>query len=340
MRFPRRRRRPARASNSQAARMPSGLTFRRRRPRSEPAGPAADRRPTRLSFRGPRRRRKTAASAQAMPRGLSFRRRNSRKATGGGTDRRKPGLSFRRPRAKRSGALLERLPRWLAPRGPRTAASETPADRPPRGLRLRRRKRAQAPGPPKRRTSIAARGLALRLAALGFAACMLQLLIVSQISILGVSADVTPLVVVAAGFLCGSLPGAVFGFAVGLFIDLAFVQVLGVSSLLFTLIGYGAGRLRELRAPAAPLTPLALGAGATALALTGYGAIEFMLGVNTPVSYALAGVIVETTLLNSLIAVPVYALTRRALLGALPTSERSSNTTPATQGGLSPLSRA
>jgi hypothetical protein len=214
MRFPRRRRRPARASNSQAARMPSGLTFRRRRPRSEPAGPAADRRPTRLSFRGPRRRRENggcigagdAARAQLPPR-------NSRKATGGGTDRRAPGLSFRRPRAKRSGALLERLPRWLAPRGPRTAASETPADRPPRGLRLRRRKRAQAPGPPKRRTSIAARGLALRLAALGFAACMLQLLIVSQISILGVSADVTPLVVVAAGFLCGSLPGAVFGFA-------------------------------------------------------------------------------------------------------------------------------
>jgi hypothetical protein len=64
-----------------------------------------------------------------------------------------------------------------------------------------------------------------------------------------------------------------------------------------------------------------------------------MLGVNTPVSYGLAGAIVETTLLNSLIAIPVYALTRRSLLGALPTSERTANT-PTTKGGLSPLSRA
>ena len=35
---------------------------------------------------------------------------------------------------------------------------------------------------------------------------------------------------------------------IGLFLDLAFVQTLGISSLLFTLIGYSAGRLRELRA--------------------------------------------------------------------------------------------
>jgi rod shape-determining protein MreD len=273
-----------------------------------------------------------------MPRGLSFRR-HSTTATGG-ADRRAQGLTFRRGRAKRVAAPLDRLPRWLTFRRPRANAPGAASDRPPRRLWLRRRKRAQAPGPPKRRTSPDALGLALRLAALGFAACMLQLLVVSQISILGVSADVTPLVVVAAGFLCGSLPGAIFGFAVGLFIDLAFVQVLGVSSLLFTVIGYGAGRLRELRAPAAPLMPLALGAGASALALTGYGAIEFMLGVNTPVSYRLAGAIVETTLLNSLIAIPVYALTRRSLLGALPTCERATNSTPTTKGGLSPLSRA
>ena len=319
--------------------MPSRLTFRRRRRRSEPTGPAAERRPTRLTFRRPRRRSAAGAPAAGMPRGLSFRRQSTKPADAG-VNRRLRGLTFRRGRAKRSLAPLERLPRWMTLRRARSTAPGLPPDHSARGLRLRRRRPAPAPGAPERRRAPDALGLVLRLAALGFAACMLQLLIVSQISILGVSADVTPLVVVAAGFLCGSLPGAVFGFAVGLFIDFAFVQVLGVSSLLFTVIGYGAGRLRELRAPAAPLTPLVLGAGATALALTGYGAIEFMLGVNTPVSYGLAGVIVETTLLNSLIAVPVYALTRRALLGALPTSERTSNSTPPTPGGLSPLSRA
>ncbi len=167
---------------------------------------------------------------------------------------------------------------------------------------------------------------------------MLQFLVVSQISVLGVSADLAPVVVAAAGFLCGSLPGAIFGFCIGLFVDLAFVQVLGISSLLYTLVGYGAGRLRELRAPAAPLTRLALGTVATVFALAGYGAIEFMLGVNTPVSYGLAGAIAATTLLNSLIAIPVYALTRRSLIGALPTSERLLDGVPP-PSGLSPLSR-
>jgi rod shape-determining protein MreD len=104
--------------------------------------------------------------------------------------------------------------------------------------------------------------LALRLIAVAFVSCLLQLVLVSQISILGATADLTPLVVASAGFLCGALPGSAFGFGVGLFLDLAFVQTLGISSLLFTLIGYGAGRLRELRAPEAPLTPIALGGGA------------------------------------------------------------------------------
>ena len=76
----------------------------------------------------------------------------------------------------------------------------------------------------------------------------------------GVAFDLAPLVVAAAGFLTGALPGALFGFGVGLFLDLAFAQTLGVFALVFTLVGYGAGRVRELRAPEAPFTPLALGA--------------------------------------------------------------------------------
>jgi rod shape-determining protein MreD len=194
-------------------------------------------------------------------------------------------------------------------------------------------------------SSVQARGigdalkLTLRLLALGFVSCVLQLTLVPQISIFGASADLTPLVVASVGFLAGSVPASAFGFAMGLFLDLAFVQTLGISSLLFTLIGYSAGRLRELRAPEAPLTPVALGAGATAFALVGYGVIEFMLGVNTPVSFGLLGEICEVTLLNSLIALPVYALVRRCLIGALPDDPRRRTRRAFTTTGLSPLSR-
>jgi cell shape-determining protein MreD len=313
--WPRRRR--AKAANPHAPHVPSGLTFRRRRRPRAGAGAGQLSAPSggpsrRLSFRrSPRRRAPTPKPA--IPSGLSFRRR------GGG----------------RAGIFA----RAIAALRARFRAPAAPAERSARRLTLRRGGKGEQADAPKRRTQADPVGLTLRLVALGFVAGMLQLLVVSQISMLGVSADLAPLVVAAAGFLCGSLPGAVFGFSVGLFVDLAFVQVLGISSLLFIAIGYGAGRLRELRAPAAPFTRLALGALATALALTGYGAIEFMLGVNTPVSYGLAGAILKTTLLNSLIAIPVYAATRRALIGALPESERNSDRPSPSPSGLSPLSR-
>jgi rod shape-determining protein MreD len=182
--------------------------------------------------------------------------------------------------------------------------------------------------------------LTLRLVAVAFVSCLLQLVLVSQISVLGATADLTPLVVASVGFLCGAVPGSALGFGVGLFLDLAFVQTLGISSLLFTLIGYGAGRLRELRAPEAPLTPIALGAAATAIALVGYGVIEFTLGVNTPVSFALLGTIIESTIVNAVIALPVYAVVRRCLIGALPDDPRRRRRRAYTTGGLSPLSRS
>jgi rod shape-determining protein MreD len=310
-----------------------GLSFRRGKPRPQ-APRGAGELPSRLSFR--RGKHRPQAPRGAGPSRLSFRRGKARPQSPRGAGELPSRLSFRRrrsrkPLAPREGARslsFRRRRRSDAPAGgERSAAGKLAA-------RLRRRERA-AP-----RSEPDALALALRLLWLGLAAGMLQLLVVSQIAVDGVSADVTPLVVVAAGFLCGSLPGAYFGFALGLFVDLAFVQTLGISSLLFTLIGYGAGRLRELRAPAAPLTRLLLGTAATVTALGGYGAIEFMLGINTPVSAGLLGAIVKTTALNSLIAVPVYALTRRALLPALPVAERRPQEAITGSGGLSPLSRA
>ena len=82
---------------------------------------------------------------------------------------------------------------------------------------------------------------------------------VSQISIFGISADLTPLVVMRVGLLAGSIPGAIMGFGVGLLVDIVLVQTLGVTSLLFIVIGYWSGRLRELRDPSHGLVPMARG---------------------------------------------------------------------------------
>ncbi len=181
--------------------------------------------------------------------------------------------------------------------------------------------------------------LSLRLVALGFLTVVLQQAAISQISVFGVSADLTPLVVMSVGLLAGSLAGAIVGFGIGLFVDMAFVQTLGVTSLLYIAIGYWSGRLRELRDPAHGLVPLALGAAATAVAGVGMALIQFLLGVDAPVSLLLAQQIFITVLVNTLIALPVYAVVRRVIQPALPEDPRRRRRRAYTTGGLSPLQR-
>ena len=180
----------------------------------------------------------------------------------------------------------------------------------------------------------------LRLAALGLVAVIVQLAAVSQVTIFGVTADLSPLIVMSTGLLLGSIPGTVMGFSVGLLVDMALLQTPGVSSLIFIAVGYGSGRLRELRDPSHGLIPLAAGAAATAITELGFSLIQFLLGVDAPVSLLLLRQILATIILNSLIALPIYALVRRILEPYLPDDPRRRRRRAYTTGGLSPLTRS
>jgi rod shape-determining protein MreD len=182
--------------------------------------------------------------------------------------------------------------------------------------------------------------LILRLAVLGLAVVVLQVAAVSQIVVFGASADLTPLVVAAVGLMCGSISGAIFGFFVGLFFDAALVQTMGLTSFVCVVAGYGAGRLRELRDPQAVVVPMIVGAVATAITTFGYGLMNFMLGIDAPVSFLLLRLILATIVLNAIIALPVFSLVRRWLTPSLPDDPRRRRRRAYTTGGLSPLSRA
>ena len=179
-----------------------------------------------------------------------------------------------------------------------------------------------------------------RLALLGLLGGIVQLTTVSQISVFGVPADLSPLLVASVGFLCGSVTGSVFGFCLGLFVDTVLMQTLGVNSLVLTAVGYGAGRVRELRDPAHTLAPVLVGAAATAIAAVGFSLLQFLLGVEAPVSFELLRQILITVVLNTLLALPVYAVCRRVVLPFLPDDPRRRRRRAYTTGGLSPLSRA
>ena len=180
--------------------------------------------------------------------------------------------------------------------------------------------------------------LALRIAVVAFFAVVIQVSMVSQISLFGVTADITPLVVMSIGLLAGPMPGAISGFAIGLFMDVVTFQTVGVTSLLFITVGYWSGRLRELRDPSHGLIPLAMGAVATLFTGVGLAVIEFLLGVDAPVSWLLIQQIVLQVLVNCLIALPVYEVVRRLLYRALPRDPRARRRHAYTTS-LSPLQR-
>ena len=182
--------------------------------------------------------------------------------------------------------------------------------------------------------------LAARLTALVLGSALLEIVAISQVSIFGVNADLAPLVVMSIGLLCGSIAGAVCGFGCGLFLDLALVQTLGVTSLVLVVVGYWAGRVREERDPQGALVPLVAGAAATLVAEGGFAIMQFLLGVDAPVSWLLAREIVTTVLLNALIAAPVFAITRRWLNPSLPDEWRRRRRRATSSPGLSPLTRA
>jgi rod shape-determining protein MreD len=179
-----------------------------------------------------------------------------------------------------------------------------------------------------------------RLVAIGLVGGIVQLTTVSQVAIFGVPADLSPLLVASIGLLCGSIAGACFGFGLGLFMDTLLAQTLGLTSLVLVAVGYAAGRLRELRDPAHALVPVAVGAAATAVAAGGFAVLQFLLGVDAPVSFLLIRQILMTIVLNTLLALPVYLACRRVLAPFLPDDPRRRRRRAYTTGGLSPLSRA
>lgn len=181
--------------------------------------------------------------------------------------------------------------------------------------------------------------LAGRLALLTLLAVVVQVSAVSQLTAFGTNADVVPLVVAFCGLLAGAVPGAVLGFAAGLLIDTALVATLGLSSLVYVAIGYGAGRLRERTDPQATFLPLAVGGAASACAAFGFAFMQFLLGAEAAVSFELIRQLVVATLVSTLLALPVYAGVRRVLTPALPDDPRRRRRRASITGGLSPLSR-
>ncbi len=156
----------------------------------------------------------------------------------------------------------------------------------------------------------------LRVGGLLLAAVVLQLSAIGGVGALGY-ADLVVLAVAGVAFYAGSVTGAASGFAAGVLLDLATGQVMGVSSLVLTAVGYGVGRVRELRDPAHGLVPIPVAALATLGFVAAFAAVSFMLDIGATVSPLVFREMLLTTLVNALLGLPAFAAIRRLLRPAL-----------------------
>ena len=168
-------------------------------------------------------------------------------------------------------------------------------------------------------------------------AMVLQVSTFSQLDVLGGNADITVLAVAAIALYSGSVPGAVAGFCAGLLLDLALGANLGATSLVLTVVGYFCGRFMELRDPAHGLIPLPVALVASAAYVVGVAAVQFMLDIGATVSLLAVREMVATILLNTILALPVFALVRRVIRPVLlydPLERRRRRAAPQSSGPI------
>lgn len=168
-------------------------------------------------------------------------------------------------------------------------------------------------------------------------AMVLQVSTFSQLDVLGGNADVTVLAVAALGLYSGSVPGAIAGFTAGLLLDLALGANLGATSLVLTIVGYFCGRFMELRDPAHGLIPLPVALAASAAYVVGVAATQFMLDVGASVSLLALREMIATILLNTILALPLFALIQRVVRPVLlhdPLERRRKRAAPQSTGPI------
>lgn len=117
-----------------------------------------------------------------------------------------------------------------------------------------------------------------RLPIMFIVALLLQTTLLARLRIFGVMPDFMLLLAVAGGITAGPTRGATLGFASGMLIDLFLPTPLGLSALVFTLVGYGVGVANTGVLRSAWYIPVLTAGGASIAGVILYALIGSVLG--------------------------------------------------------------
>jgi rod shape-determining protein MreD len=155
----------------------------------------------------------------------------------------------------------------------------------------------------------------LRLPLMMLLVLTVQKSMLNDVDVRDVRPDALLLFVVCAGLVGGSEVGAVVGFVVGLVADLFVLAPLGLSSLVFSLVGYAVGTLRSTLIREVwwmpPVTAFVASAGGVAL----YAVLGAVLGHGEYVRPQLVATALLVGAMNSVLSLALVRLTGWALQG-------------------------
>jgi len=155
-------------------------------------------------------------------------------------------------------------------------------------------------------------------------AVILQTMVVSRISVLGVSADLFLVLTVIVGLGLGSLEGALFGFFAGVVHDTIFFQTLGVHALIFVLVGYFVGMFRA-RFQTVNLWAVFILTGVSSFAAQfAFGLFQYSMGPRAGFFTMLGTQMIPGAVFDALIAIPVYILLVRVRVLPSPGPDQAS----------------
>jgi rod shape-determining protein MreD len=143
-------------------------------------------------------------------------------------------------------------------------------------------------------------------------AIVIQSTLLASATLLGVIPQLALVVIVSFAFVDGERVGLVTGFFGGLIIDLLLPQsIVGLSALVYTLIGYGVATFRQFTTSESVWTPVLVVGVASAVAEVSYALLAIMFGqpwVSIADSAKVAGLVV---LYNVLLTPFVFPIVRR-----------------------------
>jgi rod shape-determining protein MreD len=144
-------------------------------------------------------------------------------------------------------------------------------------------------------------------------ALALQSTVLSYATILGVIPQLVLVVVLCLAFTDGERVGLVAGFFGGLLQDLQLPEgsIVGLYALVYTLVGYSVGMMREYTPAESVWTPVITVAGASAVVELGYAGLSIILGqqwIGLNTTIRVMGLVV---LYNTLLTPLVFPLVKR-----------------------------